>query len=134
MLKYPCIQVGDLITSSGPRALFSSLYAIELGRILRLNTEYLVGVGGICSSAFRDWEPFSVYSESDLNQLRQLAEEKRQNEGEDTWECFTRVSPSPTVHAPTPTTTVNTTALGHQLEQRSWQLWQQGLFLGGSND
>ena len=113
-LKSRCIQVGDLITSSGPLALPHC--GVE-GRILRLNTEYLVGVGGFCSRVLRDWEPLSAYSESDLNQLRQLAEEKQRNEDEDIEDCFRRILPSSTVPAPTPTitTTAPTTALGHQL-------------------
>ena len=115
MVKSPRIQVGDLITSIGPDAL--STCAIECGRILQLNTEYLVGVGGVCSRVLRDWEPLSAYSESDLNQLRQLAEDKQRNEDEDIEDCFRRILPSSTVPAPTPTitTTTPTTALGHQL-------------------
>ena len=39
---------------------------------------------------FHDWEPLST-SESDLNQLRQLAEEKQQNEDKDIEDCFERI-------------------------------------------
>ena len=83
----------DVISSAGPDILTSC--ATEFGRILQLNTEYLVGVGGFCSSAFRDWEPLSAYSERDLDQLRQLAEEKPEKY-KDTEECLNRALPSAT--------------------------------------
>ena len=41
-------------------------------RVLKLNEEYLAGVGGPCS-AFRDWEPLSEYRANELDTLRQLA-------------------------------------------------------------
>ena len=66
-------QVGDVISSGGPDVLTScaSIY----GRLLQLNTEYLVGVGGPCSSAFYEWAELSVYTESDLQLLRKIREQ-----------------------------------------------------------
>ena len=82
-----------VITSVGPDVLTSC--AAEEGRILQLNTEYLVGVGDPCSSAFHDWEPLCAYSERDLDQLRQLAEEKPEKY-KDTEECLNHALPSAT--------------------------------------
>ena len=61
-----------MVTSAGPDVLTScaSIY----GRLLQLNTEYLVGVGGACS-AFYEWAELSVYTESDLQLLRKVQEQ-----------------------------------------------------------
>ena len=58
--------------SAGPDTLTTC--AAEDGRILQLNTEYLAGVGGPCSSYYNEWEPLSVYKEGDLEDLREIAE------------------------------------------------------------
>ena len=60
------------MTSSGPDVLTScsTFYA----GILQLNSEYLVGVGGPCSTAFFEWELLSEYTENDLDDLRQFGD------------------------------------------------------------
>ena len=51
----------DVLTTCGnPRAL------------LRINQQYVVGVGGACS-AISDWSSLESYSSSELQQLRDLA-------------------------------------------------------------
>ena len=64
-------QVGDIITTPGPDALSSC--ASPYGRVLQLNTEYLVGVGGPCGY-FNEWSLLSSYEEEDLKTLRSLAD------------------------------------------------------------
>lgn len=60
-----------MITDVGPDTLTSC--STDYGGILRLNTEYLAGVGGACSY-FNDWTPLMNYTERDLNNLRNFAE------------------------------------------------------------
>jgi hypothetical protein len=64
-------QVGDVITSAGPDT--GTSCSPEVGRILQLRAEYLVGVGGPCTP-LNDWSLLSSYSDNDLETLRDLAE------------------------------------------------------------
>jgi hypothetical protein len=64
-------SVGDVITSAGPDT--GTSCSPEVGRILQLRAEYLVGVGGPCTP-LNDWSLLSSYSDNDLETLRDLAE------------------------------------------------------------
>lgn len=62
-----------MITDVGPDTLTSC--STDYGGILRLNAEYLAGVGGACSY-FNEWTPLINYTEGDLNNLRDISQLK----------------------------------------------------------
>ena len=63
------MQRGKTLVVPGPDVLTSCGVP---GRLLRLQEEYMLGIGGVCSP-ISDWSTVSSYSSSELNLLTQLA-------------------------------------------------------------
>ena len=51
------LQVGDTLGVSGPDVLTS---CGEAGRLLELQEQYVVGIGGPCNPAFTEWTALSI--------------------------------------------------------------------------
>ena len=64
-----CLQRGETLVVVGPDSLIAFGYP---GRVLRLQEEYVVGIGGFCSY-IAEWSTVASYSSSELNLLRELA-------------------------------------------------------------
>ena len=63
------LQRGETLVVRGPDVLSS---CGAPGRVLRLQEEYVVGIGGFCSP-IGEWSTVSSYSSSELNLLTELA-------------------------------------------------------------
>lgn len=63
------MQRGKTLVVPGPDVLTS---CGAPGRLLRLQEEYMLGIGGVCSP-ISDWSTVSSYSSSELNLLTELA-------------------------------------------------------------
>lgn len=59
------LQRGETLVVPGPDEL-------SYGRILRLQEEYVVGIGGLCNP-INEWSTVDSYSRSELNLLSELA-------------------------------------------------------------
>ena len=84
-----CLQPGETLVVVGPDVLTT---CGAPGILLRLQEEYVVGIGGVCNP-IAEWSTVSSYSSSELNLLTQLASGCR---------AFTEA----TTNTPTLTTTV----------------------------
>ena len=65
----PCLQCGETLVVPGPDVLTS---CGDPGRLLQLQEEYVVGIGGFCSD-IGEWSTVASYSDSELELLTQLA-------------------------------------------------------------
>ena len=69
-MSFPhCLQRGETLVVVGPDVVTS---CGEPGRVLRLQEEYVVGIGGFCSD-ITEWSTVDSYSSSELVLLTQLA-------------------------------------------------------------
>ena len=64
-----CLQRDETLVVVGPDSLIAFGYP---GRVLRLQEEYVVGIGGVCNP-IAEWSTVASYSSSELNLLRELA-------------------------------------------------------------
>ena len=64
-----CLQRGETLVVVGPDVATS---CGDPGRLLRLQEEYVVGIGGFCSD-ITEWSTVSSYSSSELVLLGELA-------------------------------------------------------------
>lgn len=62
-------QRGDEVETKGPDVLTD---CGEQGRVLQISTSYVAGIGGPCSP-LSEWSQSSVYSNDELNLLRNLS-------------------------------------------------------------